>query len=95
MERIYNVNIGGFDLKLYSGETEAEMMSLVKAVNRRIAEYEKSSKGCTKINAILLTCMELCQENRELKDKRDALQKKVSDLRAKAAGAKKDAKNEG
>lgn len=90
MDSIYTVNIGGFDLKLYSSESEAETTSVVKAVNRRIREFEQGSKNNTKINAILLTCMDLCDENRQLKAKKDALQSRVADLRLQLAEAKRE-----
>lgn len=87
METIYTVNIGGFDLKLYSSETEAETTSIVKAVNRRIREYDQG-KGAPKINAILLTCMALCDENRQLKEKLENQREKNSALKAQLAELK-------
>ena len=69
MDTIYTVNVGGFDMKLYSSESEAETLSIVKAVNRKIAQFEQGNKGAPKINSILLACMDLCDENRQLKEK--------------------------
>lgn len=90
MDSIYTVNVGGFDLKLYSSETEAETTSIVKAVNRRIREFEQGNKGAPKINAILLACMDLCDENRQLKDKLENQRAKVSSLKGQLAAAKKE-----
>lgn len=92
-ETIYTVNIGGFDLKMYSSETEAETTSVVKAVNRRIREFDQGSKGAPKINAILLTCMALCDENRQLKEKLDHQKARNAALKAQLAELKKDLKN--
>ncbi len=89
-ESIYTVTVGGFDLKLYSSETEAETTSIVKAVNRRISQFEQGNKGAPKINSILLTCMDLCDENRQLKDKLDTQRSKVASLKAQLAEAKKE-----
>ncbi len=86
---IYTVNVGGFDLKLYSSETEAETTSIVKAVNRRIAQFDQG-KNAPKINAILMACMDLCDENRQLKDKLDNQRNKVASLKAQLAEAKKE-----
>ncbi len=88
MDSIYTVNIGGFDLKMYSSETEAETTSIVKAVNRRIREFDQGSKGAPKINAILLTCMDLCDENRQLKEKNENQRAKIAALKAQLAEAK-------
>lgn len=90
MDSIYTVNVGGFDLKLYSSETEAETTSIVKAVNRRIREFEQGNKGAPKINAILLACMDMCEENRQLKEKLDNQRAKVSSLKSQLAQAKKE-----
>ena len=81
MDTIYTVNVGGFDMKLYSSESEAETLSIVKAVNRRIKEFDQGNKGAPKINSILLTCMDLCDENR---------QSKLAALKAQLAEAKKE-----
>ena len=89
-ETIYTVNVGGFDLKLYSSETEAETTSIVKAVNRRIREFDQGMKGAPKINAILLTCMALCDENRQLKEKLDSQKEKNAALKAQLAALKKE-----
>lgn len=90
MDSIYTVNVGGFDLKLYSSETEAETTSIVKAVNRRIREFEQGNKGAPKINAILLACMAMCDENRQLKEKLDHQRTKVSSLKEQLAQVKKE-----
>lgn len=90
MESIYTVNVGGFDLKLYSSETEAETTSIVKAVNRRIREFDQSSKGAPKINAILLTCMDLCDENRQLKEKVEHQRTKLASLKQQLVEAQKE-----
>lgn len=89
-ETIYTVNIGGFDLKLYSSETEAETTSIVKAVNRRIREFDQGMKGAPKINSILLTCMALCDENRQLKEKLDQQKAKNAALKAQLAQLKQE-----
>lgn len=89
-DTIYTVNVGGFDVKLYSSETEAETTSIVKAVNRRIAQFEQGNKGAPKINSILLACMDLCDENRQLKDKLENQRSKVSSLKDQLAEAKKE-----
>ncbi len=87
-DTIYTVNIGGFDLKLYSSETEAETTSIVKAVNRRIAQFDRG-KNSPKINAILMACMDMCDENRQLKEKLEAQRAKNAALKAQLAEAKK------
>ncbi len=89
-ETIYTVNIGGFDLKMYSSETEAETTSIVKAVNRRIREFDQGPKGAPKINAILLTCMALCDENRQLKEKLENQRAKNAALKAQIAQLKNE-----
>lgn len=89
-ETIYTVNVGGFDLKLYSSETEAETTSIVKAVNRKIREFDQGMKGAPKINAILLTCMALCDENRQLKEKVEGQKEKIAALKAQLAALKKE-----
>ena len=88
MENIYTVNIGGFDLKLYSSETEAETTSVVKAVNRKIREFDQGPKGGSKLNAILLTCMALCDENRQLKEQNEHLRAKNAALKGQIAELK-------
>ncbi len=90
-DTIYTVSVGGFDLKLYSSETEAETTSIVKAVNRRIAQFEQG-KNAPKINAILLACMDFCDENRQLKEKLEAQRAKNASLKAQLAEAKKAAR---
>ena len=93
-ETIYTVNIGGFDLKMYSSETEAETTSIVKAVNRRIREFDQGPKGAPKINAILLTCMALCDENRQLKEKLENQRSKNAALKAQIAQLKNEMSEE-
>lgn len=95
-DTIYTVNVGGFDLKLYSSETEAETTSIVKAVNRRIQQFEQG-KGAPKINSILLACMDLCDENRQLKDKLEHQRSRNAALKAQIAELKKelDARTDG
>ncbi|MBO5222055.1 MAG: cell division protein ZapA [Clostridia bacterium] len=93
-ETIYTVNIGGFDLKMYSSETEAETTSIVKAVNRRIREFDQGPKGAPKINAILLTCMALCDENRQLKEKLENQRAKNAALKAQIAQLKNEMSEE-
>lgn len=88
-DTIYTVSIGGFDLKLYSSETEAETTSIVKAVNRRISQFDQG-KNAPKINAILLACMDLCDENRQLKDKLEHQRSKNATLKAQLIEAKKE-----
>ena len=66
------------------------MTSLVKAVNRKVSEFEKASKGCTKINALVLTSLDLCDENRRLKAKEEALRGKVAALKRQLAQVKKE-----
>ncbi len=89
-ETIYTVNVGGFDVKLYSSETEAETTSIVKAVNRRISQFEQGNKGAPKINAILLTCMDFCDENRQLKEKTEKQRSKINSLKMQLAEAKRE-----
>ena len=90
MDTIYTVNVGGFDMKLYSSESEAETLSIVKAVNRRIKEFDQGNKGAPKINSILLTCMDLCDENRQLKEKNEAQKAKLAALKAQLEEKKKE-----
>ena len=89
-DTIYTVTVGGIDVKLYSSETEAETTSIVKAVNRRIAQFEQGNKGAPKINSILLTCMDFCDENRQLKEKLEKQRSKVTSLKMQLAEAKKE-----
>lgn len=89
-DTIYTVNVGGFDVKLYSSETEAETTSIVKAVNRRIAQFEQGNKGAPKMNSILLACMDLCDENRQLKEKLEKQRAKNAALKAQVAELKKE-----
>lgn len=88
-DTIYTVNVGGFDVKLYSSETEAETTSIVKAVNRKISQFEQGNKGAPKINSILLACMDLCDENRQLKEKLERQRNKIAALKAELAEANK------
>ena len=88
-DTIYTVNVGGFDVKLYSSETEAETTSIVKTVNRRISQFEQG-KSAPKINAILLTCMDFCDENRQLKEKLEKQRSKVTSLKMQLAEAKRE-----
>lgn len=88
-DTIYTVNVGGFDVKLYSSETEAETTSIVKAVNRKISQFEQGNKGAPKINSILLTCMDFCDENKQLKEKVERQRNKIAALKAELAEANK------
>lgn len=90
-ENIYTVNVAGFDVKLYSSETEAGTASIVKAVNRKISQFEQGNKGAPKINSILLACMDLCDENRQLKEKLERQRNKIAALKAQLAQATKEA----
>ena len=89
-EHIYTVNVGGVDVTLYSSETEAETLSIVKRVNRRISKFEQGNKGAPKINSILMTCMDFCDENRQLKAKLEKHRYKVASLKFQLLEAKKE-----
>ncbi len=87
-DNIYTVNVAGFDVKLYSSETEAETTSIVKAVNRKITQFEQGNKGAPKINSILLACMDFCDENRQLKEKLERQRNKIASLKAQLQAVK-------
>jgi cell division protein ZapA (FtsZ GTPase activity inhibitor) len=89
-DSIYTVNIAGVDLTLYSSETEAETTSIVKSVNRRISQFEQGNKGAPKINSILMACMDLGDENRQLKAKLEKQRSKVASLKLQLEEAKKE-----
>ncbi len=88
-DNIYTVNVAGFDVKLYSSETEAETTSIVKAVNRKISQFEQGNKGAPKINSILLACMDFCDENRQMKEKLERQRNKIAALKAQLAELQK------
>ena len=65
--RTYAVRVAGRELQIRSSRSEADVTSLVKAVNRKIGEFEKDGASGS-VEAILRACLFFCEENRRLKE---------------------------
>jgi cell division protein ZapA len=79
MKNKITVELCDKEFYLLSDESEEYVNSLVKEINRMIQETAYKNLRISKADAAVLTCLDLCDQNRKLTENNDNMRKTISE----------------
>ena len=79
MENVYTVKIGGYELSLYSSESEEYTNKIASAVDAKIKEVMSSNSSLSLTSAALITAMDLCDQILRLQTGTDNMRAQLKD----------------
>ncbi len=66
--KIYDVQIGGYSLRLKASQETDQVERLIQTVEKRVQESLKSNKNISMQKALILSCLNLAEDHFALKE---------------------------
>jgi cell division protein ZapA len=79
MKNKITVELCDKEFSLLSDEPEEYVKSLAKEINRMVQETAYKNLRISKADAAVLTCLDLCDQNRKLTENNDNMRKTISE----------------
>ena len=80
---VYEVQIGGYSLKLKADQSAAQVAELVQTVESQVQESLKKSRGISVQKALILSCLNIAEDHLKMKKKAlEEIQQMESKLRS-------------
>jgi cell division protein ZapA len=79
MKNKLTVELCDKEFSLLSDEPEEYVKSLAKEINRMVQETAYKNLRISKSDAAMLTCLDLCDQNRKLTENNDNMRKTISE----------------